>query len=198
MNRVLGWFIFVWVALAIMVNAAALTHLFANAHSVLAGWHDVAHLYSPFHPITYFIELLLISPALGAYLWLGRRKRQVLEAPRPVSAHDSPGLSFPQWLTSRTTIVTLSGLLATAVPSFLVATFVYGAFVRVEQPGLQYRIFSGIVWAIGWFWLDLAERDGHGSIYPVLIPIWVAIWSIVLLTVRYIQYRMYLRRPLED
>lgn len=198
LNRVLGWFIGTWLALAIVVNALAVIYLLTEAPNVLGGWRGVARLYSPFHPITYFIELLLISPALGAYVWLGQRRNRVPDTQGLISGRDPGGFTFRQWMASRTSIVTLGGLLATAVPSFLVAAFVYGAFVRVEQPGLQYRIFSGIVWAIGWFWLDLVERDSHGSVYPVLITIWVAIWSAVFLTVRYIQYRMDLRRPLED
>lgn len=54
MDRALLWFVRIWVGVAI---------------------DRVADLYSPFNLINWLMEVVLISPALGAYAWLEQRRK---------------------------------------------------------------------------------------------------------------------------
>lgn len=89
-DRALIWFIRVWVALAILVNAAAIVGFFVGAHSFWGGWQRIADIYSPFNLINWFAEIALISPAFGAYLLLERRrKKRATRAQKIASAQEA-------------------------------------------------------------------------------------------------------------
>lgn len=75
MDRALLWFVRVWVALAIAVNVIAVAGFFMGAHGFWDGWHQVAEIYSPFNVRNWLAEMVLLSPAIGAYAWLQRRRK---------------------------------------------------------------------------------------------------------------------------
>ena len=76
MDRFLTWFIRIWIALAVFVNVISIIGLFLGADSFWHGWQRVADIYSPFNVINFIMEIVLISPAIGAYLWLKRRRKK--------------------------------------------------------------------------------------------------------------------------
>ena len=74
MDKALTWFINGWIALAVLVNVVAVVGLFVGAATFWAGWTRVTETYSPFNVANMFMELLLLSPALGAMYWRNRRR----------------------------------------------------------------------------------------------------------------------------
>lgn len=77
MDKALTWFIRIWVALAILVNVIAIAGFIMGAPTIGEGWARVQDIYSPFNVINYILELVLVSPALGAYFWRERRRKKV-------------------------------------------------------------------------------------------------------------------------
>lgn len=76
MDRVLTWFIRCWIALAILVNIIAVAGIFLAAHSFSAGLSRLGEIYGPMNPFNWLAELILVSPAIGAFAWLQRRQRR--------------------------------------------------------------------------------------------------------------------------
>lgn len=76
MDRSLTWFIWVWIAFAIAVNLAAFAGivLVVTGDDIRSAWQWLAETYSPFNVITYVMELLLLLPAIGAYVLRERRR----------------------------------------------------------------------------------------------------------------------------
>ncbi|WP_425417017.1 hypothetical protein [Oricola indica] len=79
MDKVLTWFIRLWVALALGINAIAIAGMFM-ANGFWGGLAQMREIFSPFNIINYIAEILLLSPALGAYWWLERRKAARLKS----------------------------------------------------------------------------------------------------------------------
>lgn len=77
MDKVLTWFIRIWIGLAVLVNVISIIGLFIGADNFWHGWQRVGDTYSPFNVINYVMEILLLSPAIGAYFWLERRRKKV-------------------------------------------------------------------------------------------------------------------------
>jgi hypothetical protein len=88
-DRTLSWFVRVWVAIAIAVNVVAVAGLLTGAHGSWAGWQRVADVYSPFNPINWLMEVVLLSPALGSYVWLQRRRKLQVARSQPMSAQEA-------------------------------------------------------------------------------------------------------------
>jgi len=76
LNKALTWFIKIWVAGVVLINAIAIVRLFVAANSFWGGLGRVKAIYNPFDVINYLIELVLLSPAIGAYIWLARRHQK--------------------------------------------------------------------------------------------------------------------------
>lgn len=76
MDTALTWFIRLWVGLAILVNLLAIVGLAIGAESWWDAWQRVTETYSPFNVINYAMEVALISPAIGAYIWRERRRER--------------------------------------------------------------------------------------------------------------------------
>jgi hypothetical protein len=76
MDRSLTWFIRVWIAFAITVNLAAVAGivLVVTGEDFWSAWQWIAETYSPFNLITYVMELVLLLPAIGAYVLRERRR----------------------------------------------------------------------------------------------------------------------------
>lgn len=79
MNRALLWFVRVWVGIVIAVNVISVVGIFGGAHGFRDGWQQIAEIYSPFNLKNYLLELVLVSPAIGAYAWLERRRKPAAE-----------------------------------------------------------------------------------------------------------------------
>lgn len=88
MNRALAWFVRFWVAIAIAANVVAVVGFMIGAHGFWDGWHRVAEIYSPFNLKNYLLELVLVSPAIGAYTWLERRRKREAGPPQSMSAQE--------------------------------------------------------------------------------------------------------------
>jgi hypothetical protein len=76
MNKVLTWFIRCWIAIAILVNVIAVAGIFLAAHSFSAGFSRLSESYRPMNIFNWLAELVLVSPAIGAFAWLQRRQRR--------------------------------------------------------------------------------------------------------------------------
>lgn len=76
MDKLLTWFIYGWVALAVLVNVVAIVGLFLEAGTFWGGVSSVQETYSPFNVLNWLLEVILISPAVGAYWWRERRKER--------------------------------------------------------------------------------------------------------------------------
>jgi len=60
--------------LAFLLNVAAVIGFFVGAVTFRDGWARVADTYGPDNVANLFMELLLLSPALGAVYWRDRRR----------------------------------------------------------------------------------------------------------------------------
>lgn len=81
MDKLLTWFIAVWFALVFIVNVAVVIGCFLFAPSFWAGVAHWQHVYSPFTVSTYLINLVLLSPAIGARLWRDRLRARRVSQP---------------------------------------------------------------------------------------------------------------------
>ena len=82
MNKTLGIFVRVWIGFAVLVNIVAIIGLFIGAGGFWAGMGQVWEIYSPFNLINWIAEVVLISPAIGAEIWLQKRQgRQLRNQP---------------------------------------------------------------------------------------------------------------------
>lgn len=75
MDRTLTWFIRIWIALAVLINVAAIFGLLLTAPTLGEGWSQVRDIYSPFNVVNYIAEVALFSPALIAMRWRDRRRK---------------------------------------------------------------------------------------------------------------------------
>ena len=80
MDRALTLFIRAWIGLAVAVNVVAVAGMVVSADGLWAGWQEVASVYSPFNVWNVAMELVLFSPAIGAYMWRERRRGNQLGA----------------------------------------------------------------------------------------------------------------------
>jgi hypothetical protein len=59
----------VWLTLVLFVNFAAICAAFIRAGGPLSGFWEASRIYVLFNVVTYAFNIVLIAPALGAYLW---------------------------------------------------------------------------------------------------------------------------------
>jgi hypothetical protein len=74
MDKALTWFINCWVALVVLANVAAVVGFFVVAATFWDGWKRVTETYSPFNVANFIMEVVSLSPALGAMYWRDRRR----------------------------------------------------------------------------------------------------------------------------
>ena len=74
MDRTLTSFIWVWITLILIVNLFGIVGLFIGADSTWQALQKVKEIYSPFNVMNWLLELLILSPALVAYVWRERRR----------------------------------------------------------------------------------------------------------------------------
>ena len=77
MDRTLTNFIWAWITFILVVNLFGIVGLFMSADSY--GWalQEVREIYSPLNVINWLLELVILSPALVAYVWRERRRKSV-------------------------------------------------------------------------------------------------------------------------
>ncbi len=73
LDRLLTWFMNGWVCLIFAINALNIIGTLLFAPTVWAGIAKVQDIYSPLNLTFYLIQIVLLSPAFGAYLWRERR-----------------------------------------------------------------------------------------------------------------------------
>ena len=68
MDKVLTVLIYVWVGLFVAANLIGIIGQFW-LHGFGGGISYVQEIYSPFNVINYIVSVVVLSPALGAFLW---------------------------------------------------------------------------------------------------------------------------------
>jgi hypothetical protein len=74
MDKALTIFIWAWATLAVVVNVVAVAGFLITADSIWDGLDRVRDTYSPFNLFNFVAEMVLLSPAIGAYIWRERRR----------------------------------------------------------------------------------------------------------------------------
>ena len=77
MDTTLTSFIWVWITLILVVNLFGIVGLFIGADSTWQALQEVKEIYSPFNVMNWILELLILSPALVAYVWRERRRKSL-------------------------------------------------------------------------------------------------------------------------
>jgi hypothetical protein len=77
MDRTLTSFIWAWIALILLVNIFGVVGLFMSADGGEQALREVQEIYSPFNVMNWLLELLILSPALIAYVWRERRRKSL-------------------------------------------------------------------------------------------------------------------------
>jgi hypothetical protein len=77
MNKVLQWFIGIWIVFAVLVNVVSIAGMFMH-DGFWGGLGRMQDTYSPFNIFNWIMEVVLLSPALLAAWWLEQRKKRVI------------------------------------------------------------------------------------------------------------------------
>ena len=72
MAAFLKLFIKVWIGLIALLNVLGLVGIMISTASFYETWVYVTETYSPFNVWTHGLNLVLLSPAYGAYVWLNK------------------------------------------------------------------------------------------------------------------------------
>jgi uncharacterized membrane protein len=80
MDKTLTGFIWIWISLILLLNTLGIVGFFIHANSFWGGMQKVWDIYSPFNIINWVVELATLSPAIGAYFWRERRRRNTAQA----------------------------------------------------------------------------------------------------------------------
>jgi hypothetical protein len=78
MDKVLTMFIYTWAGLVLLANVIGIAGMMVGAPSFWAGIARFQEVYSPFNVWTHGLNLVLLSPAIGAYVWRGKRRERAL------------------------------------------------------------------------------------------------------------------------
>lgn len=76
MDTALTWFIRIWIGIVIFLNVIAITGFFLTAPDFASGWQRTAATYSPFNVWNFLMEIITLSPAIGAYFWREKRRER--------------------------------------------------------------------------------------------------------------------------
>ena len=77
-DRVLTWFMVMWIGLVVLANVVAVAGQFLTVESFGEAWSDIAQWYGPFNFLNLLVQGVALSPAIIAYWVRGRlRKRRV-------------------------------------------------------------------------------------------------------------------------
>jgi len=80
LDRILTWFIYVWCACVAIMAAADIITIIIGAPTTWSGilaaqekWFD------PFNVMHFVSEIIVLSPAIGAYLWREKLRNRTLQ-----------------------------------------------------------------------------------------------------------------------
>lgn len=73
LNRVLLWFVILWCCGVAILTFGELWHRLSTASSFWEGWTRFADFSGPFNVRYYLSRIILLIPALVAYLWREHR-----------------------------------------------------------------------------------------------------------------------------
>lgn len=75
MEKILGGFIWVWVIIICLLNLIGIAGSFIK-NDFWTAVVEVQEWYSPFNIWNHGLNVILLSPALAAYMWLDRRRKR--------------------------------------------------------------------------------------------------------------------------
>jgi len=75
LNWFLRLFINVWLGLFLALQVIRFVGIMLRAPSIWIGISDVLDTFSPYNGVHFTAMVIAVSPALGAFLWLERRRR---------------------------------------------------------------------------------------------------------------------------
>ena len=78
MDKALKVFVYVWVGLFVATNVLGIIGQFL-LYGFSGGISYVREIYSPFNVINYIVSVVVLSPAIGAYLWREKRRARTSE-----------------------------------------------------------------------------------------------------------------------
>jgi uncharacterized membrane protein len=84
MDKFLNGFIWGWAGLVALLNFMGIAGAFLT-NDFLTAVGNIQEWYSPFNIWTHMLNLILLSPAIGAYFWLERRRNRK-DSPKSFSA----------------------------------------------------------------------------------------------------------------
>ena len=84
LNWFLRLFINVWLGLFLALQVIRFVGIMLRAQSIWTG-SDVLDAFSPYNGVHFTAMVIAVSPALGAFLWLERRKGKRMTASRRAS-----------------------------------------------------------------------------------------------------------------
>ena len=85
LNWFLRLFINVWLGLFLALQVIRFVGIMLRAQSIWTGMSDVLNAFSPYNGVHFTAMVIAASPALGAFLWLERRKGKRMTASRRAS-----------------------------------------------------------------------------------------------------------------
>jgi hypothetical protein len=78
MDKTLTAFIWVWVSMILLANIFGIWGLFASADSTDDAMQQFREIYSPTNIANWLLEIVALSPAIAAYIWRERRRKNAL------------------------------------------------------------------------------------------------------------------------
>ena len=75
MNKFLLMFCYIWAGIVVILNLLGIAGMALTTNTLEEFIKWLQETYSPFNLWNWGLNLLLLSPALGAYIWKEKRKR---------------------------------------------------------------------------------------------------------------------------
>lgn len=79
MNFILKYFYKIWFGLVVVLHIAAIISTYLSTQSFSETLSIVQYYYSPFNIGAFMLNMFLLSPAFGAYLWREHRLKKLSE-----------------------------------------------------------------------------------------------------------------------
>ena len=77
-DKALTWFSNIWIGLVFLLNLVGIIGFFLKAPTFWDGVQKVQDAYNPFGPglLSTFLNVALLSPAIGAVVWRDKRRKK--------------------------------------------------------------------------------------------------------------------------
>jgi len=73
MDFTLKWFYRIWFGLVIGLNIMGIVGMYISTQSFIETWRWVQETYSPYNPWNMILNIILLSPGFGVYIWRNKR-----------------------------------------------------------------------------------------------------------------------------